>query len=70
MKRPIAGLALTNSFGIEILEANDEQIVWRWSNDKQEHVSKVNSGAFRVGRKWYRLDMFCKYERYTKEMEE
>lgn len=69
-KRAIAGLALASGFGIEITEADDERVTWRWSNDPAEHVSKVNSGAFRVGRTWYRLDMFERYQRYAKSMGE
>ena len=29
MKQPIEGLALTNSFGIEVLDTNDERVIWR-----------------------------------------
>ena len=56
MREAIAELTLSNGFGIEIVEADDEHVTWRWTDDPTEHVSEVNSGAFRVGRMWYRLD--------------
>ena len=64
MRQAVAGLALANGFGIEILDADNEHVTWRWSNDPaKEHVSKVNSGAFRVGRTWFRLADFERYDR-------
>lgn len=64
MKREaVAGLALTCGLGIEILAADDLKVVWRWSDEESEHVSTVRDGAFRVGRQWYRLSEFQKYER-------
>ena len=68
-RKAIAGLALTCGLGIEILTADDMKVVWRWSNEEAEHVSVVRDGAFRVGRQWYRLADFSKYERYCNDME-
>ena len=64
-RRPVARLALTCGLGIEILDAIDvdDKVVWRWSNEESEHVSTVRDGAFRVGRQWYRLADFERYDR-------
>lgn len=35
-----------------------------------ELTNEVNSGAFRVGRTWYRLDMFDRYGRYAESVKE
>lgn len=64
--RAIAGLALSNAFGIEILDIDEDSVTWRWSNEKKERVSKIKDGAFRAGRTWYRLGMFGRYGGYSK----
>lgn len=60
VKRPIAVQGLSNGFGIEILQIDDEKVVWRWSNEKKERTSKVDETgeAFRTGRVWRRLTDF------------
>ena len=68
MKRnPVAGLALSCGLGIEILALDDVKVVWRWSNEESEHVSTICDGAFRVGRTWFRLADFERYERSMKQ---
>ena len=64
MKRyAVAGFAITCGFGIEILALDDMKVTWRWSDKETEHVSTIRDGAFRVGRQWYRLSEFQKYEK-------
>ena len=60
VKRPIAVQGLSNGFGIEILQIEDERVVWRWSNEKRERTSKIDETgeAFRTGRVWRRLADF------------
>lgn len=60
VKGPIAVQGLSNGFGIEILQIEDERVVWRWSNEKRERTSKVDETgeAFRTGRVWRRLADF------------
>ena len=62
-RRAVAGLALACGLGIEILATDDMKIVWRWSNEESEHVSTIRDGAFRVGRAWFRLADFGRYDR-------
>lgn len=57
-KRPVAVHALSNGFGIEVLECDGERAGWRWSDRGEERVSKVLDGRFRAGRCWWRLDGF------------
>ena len=61
-RKPIAGLALTCGLGIEVLWVDDVKVVWRWSNEESEHVSTIRDGAFRVGRTWFRLADFERYD--------
>ena len=60
VRRPIAVQGLSNGFGIEILQIEDERVVWRWSNEKKERTSKIDETreAFRTGRVWRRLADF------------
>ena len=60
VKRPIAVQGLSNGFGIEILQIDDEKVVWRWSNEKRERTSRLDGTgeAFRTGRVWRRLADF------------
>ena len=62
MKSPVAVLALTNSFGIEILWLDDVKVVWRYSNETRERTSMVDARgeAFRTGRVWRRLSDFTR----------
>ena len=62
VKRPIAVQGLSNGFGIEILQIDDERVVWRWSNEKKERTSRIDETgeAFRTGRVWRRLADFEK----------
>ena len=62
-KNAIAGLALACGLGVEILAMDDVKVVWRWSNEESEHVSTIRDGAFRVGRTWFRLADFERYDR-------
>lgn len=62
-KKAIAGLALACGLGIEILAMDDVKVVWRWSNEESEHTSTIRDGAFRVGRTWFRLADFERYDR-------
>ena len=67
-RAPIAGLALSSGIGIEILDATEDTIVWRWSNETKEHKSKLVDGAFRTGQVWRRLSDFIRYERHENEL--
>lgn len=60
VKRPMAVQALSNGFGIEILQVEDGRVTWRWSNERKERTSKVDETgeAFRTGRVWRRLADF------------
>ena len=60
VRRPIAGQGLSSGFGIEILQIDDERVVWRWSYEKEERTSKLDETkeAFRTGRVWRRLADF------------
>lgn len=60
VRRPIAVQGLSDGFGIEILQINDEKVVWRWSNEKRERTSKIDETgeAFRTGRVWRRMADF------------
>ena len=60
VRRPIAVQGLSNGFGIEILQIDDEKVVWRWSNEKRERTSKIDETgeAFRTGRVWRRMADF------------
>lgn len=62
LKRPIAVQGLSNGFGIEILQIDEEKVTWRWSNEIKERTSKIDSTreAFRAGRVWRRLSDFEK----------
>lgn len=62
VKRPMAVQGLSNGFGIEILQIEDERVVWRWSDEKRERTSKIDETgeAFRTGRVWRR---FADFER-------
>lgn len=60
VRRPIAVQGLSNGFGIEILQIDDEKVVWKWSNETREHTSMLDDAgeAFRTGRVWRRLAGF------------
>lgn len=60
VRRPMAVQGLSNGFGIEILQIDDEKVVWRWSNEKRERTSRIDETeeAFRTGRVWRRLADF------------
>lgn len=60
VRRPVAVQGLSNGFGIEILQIDDEKVVWRWSNEKRERTSRldVTGEAFRTGRVWRRMADF------------
>lgn len=60
VRRPIAVQGLSNGFGIEILQIDDEKVVWRWSNERRERTSRLNGTgeAFRAGYVWRRLADF------------
>lgn len=60
VKRPVAVQGLSNGFGIEILQIDDEKVVWRWTDEKRERTSKIDETgeAFRTGRVWRRLADF------------
>ena len=62
LKKPIAVQGLSNGFGIEILQIDEEKVTWRWSNEIKERISKIDSTrkAFRAGRVWRRLSDFEK----------
>lgn len=62
LRKPIAVQGLSNGFGIEILQIDEEKVTWRWSNEIKERTSKVDSTreAFRAGRVWRRLSDFEK----------
>ena len=62
LKKPIAVQGLSNGFGIEILQIDEEKVTWRWSNEIKERTSKIDSTreAFRAGRVWRRLSDFEK----------
>lgn len=62
LRKPIAVQGLSNGFGIEILQIDDEKVTWRWSNEIKERTSKIDSTreAFRAGRVWRRLSDFEK----------
>ena len=62
-RKAVAGLALACGLGVEILALDDMKVVWRWSNEESEHVSTIRDGAFRVGRTWFRLADFERYDR-------
>lgn len=67
-RAPVAGLALSCGLGIEILDADSDTIVWRWSNETKEHRSKLVDGAFRTGQVWRRISDFGRYERRANEL--
>lgn len=62
LRKPIAVQGLSNGFGIEILQIDEEKVTWRWSNEIKERTSKIDSTreAFRAGRVWRRLSDFEK----------
>lgn len=59
-RRPIAVQGLSNGFGIEILQIDDERVTWRWSDEGEERTSRPDGTgeAFRTGRVWRRLADF------------
>lgn len=60
IRNPIAVQELATGFGIEILQVDDEKVVWRWTNEEKERTSKLDATgeAFRTGRVWRRLSDF------------
>ena len=43
-------------FGIEILDANNSYVIWRWSNENEVRKSIVHGNRFRANRIWISLD--------------
>lgn len=63
VRRPIAVQGLSCGLGIEILQiSEDKRVVWRWSNETEEHVSGLggNGKMFKTGRVWRSLTDFEK----------
>lgn len=59
-RRPIAVQGLSNGFGMEILQIDDERVTWRWSDEGEERTSRLDGTGeeFRTGRVWRRLADF------------
>lgn len=60
--KPIAVQGLSVGLGIEILQANDEKVVWRWSNETKERTSRLDETRkmFMAGRVWRKLSDFVR----------
>ena len=47
---------MSTSFGIEILDANDSYVTWKWSNENKARKSIIRGNRFRANRIWISLD--------------
>ena len=55
--RPIAVWPLGIGLGVYVVEISDERVVWRWSNEKKLHTSKISEDR-KSGRAYVRVNRF------------
>ena len=55
--KPIAVWPICVRLGVLVVEMTDERVVWRWSNEKKLHTSKISKSP-RNGKLYIRVNRF------------
>ena len=55
--KPIAVWPICVGLGVLVVEMTDERVVWRWSNEKKLHTSKISKSP-KNGKLYIRVNRF------------